>query len=298
MLEKILPEKFFKIIDEKVNFKAVNEIRLRVNKPVVLNLSGKLYFLCENGITGDLSKALFASKIMIEDVVFRASECSIYSVNEQIKKGFIITDNGVRIGIGGNLIEENGSIKTMSNFSSCCIRIPHIVKNCSLSAFSYIANENGVKNALVISPPGCGKTTFLRDFVYQLSLRNLPLNVLLLDERGELDCGINSNYSDKICFSSKKVGFENGIRALAPDIIVTDEVGQIEDVEAIKYAATSGVKILASTHADSIETFLKKPIFEEILKEKIFQRFVLLSSRNGPGTFEGVYDENFSRIYK
>ena len=121
---------------------------------------------------------------------------------------------------------------------------------------------------------------------------------MLLDERGELDCGINSNYSDKICFSSKKVGFENGIRALAPDIIVTDEVGQIEDVEAIKYAATSGVKILASTHADSIETFLKKPIFEEILKEKIFQRFVLLSSRNGPGTFEGVYDENFSRIYK
>ena len=298
MLEKILPEKFFKIIDGKVNFKAVNEIRLRVNKPVVLNLSGKLYFLCENGITGDLSKALFASKIMIEDVVFRASECSIYSVNEQIKKGFIITDNGVRIGIGGNLIEENGRIKTMSNFSSCCIRIPHIVKNCSLSAFPYIANENGIKNALVISPPGCGKTTFLRDFVYQLSLRNLPYNVLLLDERGELDCGINSNYSDKICFSSKKIGFENGIRSLAPDIIVTDEVGQIEDIEAIKYAATSGVKILASTHADSIETFLKKPIFEEILKEKIFQRFILLSSRNEPGTFEGVYDENFSRIYK
>ena len=298
MLEKILPEKFFKILDEKVNFKAVNEIRMRADKPVVLNISGKLYFLCESGVTGDLTRALFASKIMIEDIIFRASECSIYSVNEQIKKGYIVTDNGVRIGLGGNLIEEQGSIKTMTNFSSCCIRIPHIVKNCSLSAFPYISTESGIKNTLVISPPGCGKTTFLRDFVYQLSLRNLPYNVLLLDERGELDCGINSNYSDKICFASKKIGFENGIRSLAPDIIVTDEVGQVEDVEAIKYAATSGVKILASTHADSLESFSKKPIFEQFLKEKVFERFVLLSSRKGPGTFEGVYDENFSRIYR
>ncbi|MBE7075797.1 MAG: hypothetical protein E7375_01850 [Clostridiales bacterium] len=298
MLEKILPEKLYKILAEKINFKAVNEIRLRADKPIILNVNGKICFVNENGATTKLDNALYSSKIMIEDVIFRASECSIYSVNEQIKRGFIVTDEAVRIGIGGNLIEENGQIKTMTNFCSCNIRIPHIIKNCSLNAYPFLVKDDKVENTLIVSPPGAGKTTFLRDFVYQLSLRELKYNVLLLDERGELDSGINSLYTDKISFSSKKVGFENGIRSLAPDIIVTDELGQEEDVEAIRYANGCGVKILASTHCDNIETFAKKPLFQQILKEKVFKKFVFLSKRNGPGTFEGVYDENFSRVYR
>lgn len=297
MLEKILPDKFHKILSEKVNMKAVNEIRLRADKPVVVNVSGKMYFLSENGVTSNINNGLLASKIMIEDVIFRASECSIYSVNEQIKKGFIVTDEAVRIGIGGNLIEENGHIKTMTNFCSCNIRVPHVVKNCCLTAFPFMVSESGVENTLIISPPACGKTTFLRDFVSQLSERNLPYNVLLLDERGELECGIDSKFTDKISFSSKRTGFENGIRALSPDIIVTDEIGQEEDIEALRYASTCGVKVLASTHADNMETFMKKPLFQQIIKEKIFKRYVLLSKRNGPGTFEGIYDENFSRLF-
>lgn len=298
MLEKILPEKIYKTISQKINFKAVNEIRLRADKPVILNLGGEYFYLGENGTTNKQNEALYASKVMVEDVVFRASECSIYSVNEQIKRGFIITDDAVRIGLGGNLVEENGKIKTMTNFSSVNIRIPHLIKNCSLSAFSYIVKDKNIENTLVVSPVGAGKTTFLRAFVSQLSLRNIPLNVLLLDERGELDFLINSNYCDKISFSSKKTGFENGIRSLAPDLIVTDEIGQEEDVEAIRFAVGCGCKILASCHCDSLENFSKKPAFQEILKEKIFKRFVFLSKRNGPGTLEGVFDENLSRIFR
>lgn len=296
MLGKILPDKIWLIIKDKVNLKAVNEIRFRADKPILISMGGKSYFLSEKGISSSLSEALYSSKIVIEDIIFRASECSIYSVNEQIKRGYIITENGLRIGIGGNVVEENGQVKTMTNFNSINIRIPHIVKNCSLSAFSNIVHDGIIENTLIISPPGCGKTTFLRDFVMQLSERNLQFNVLLLDERGELDTNLSANFFDKIAFSSKKMGFENGIRALSPDLIVTDEVGQEEDVDAILYASTCGVKILASTHADSVETFLKKDLFQKLIKEKVFKRYVLLSKRNGPGTYEGIYNENFSRL--
>lgn len=298
MLSKILPEKIFKILDEKVNLKAVNELRFRADKPIVVCVSGKNYFLTENGVSSNLNNALYASKIAIEDIIFRASECSIYSVNEQIKRGFIVTDSGIRIGIGGNVVEENGQIKTMTNFSSCNMRFPHNVKNCSLCAYPFIVHDDKIENTLVISPPNAGKTTFLKDFVSQLSERKLSYNVLLLDERGELDNNIDSNFFDKIAFSTKKVGFENGIRSLSPDLIVTDEIGQEEDIDAIIYAITSGISVLATTHADSMETFLKKPLFQRVIKDKVFKRYVLLSKRNGPGTFEGVYNENFARVSK
>ena len=299
MLEKILPNDIYSILKNRVNINSINEIRLRSDKPILLQIGSKRTFLSYGGTTSNINDAIIASKTMIEDIIFRASECSIYSVNEQIKKGFIVTPGGMRLGLGGDLIEENAVIKTMSNFSSVNIRLPHEIKNCSLSAFDYLIGEETIYNSLIISPPGAGKTTFLRDFIRQLSDHNYAFNVLVLDERGELDLGTKNclgNFTDKISFAKKSVGFENGIRALSPHIIVTDELGQKEDIDAILYAVNCGVKILASVHSDSIESLSRKPLFDEIFKNKVFQRYVLLSMRNGPGTLEGIYNENFSRL--
>ena len=299
MLEKILPDEIYNVLAKRVNFKSINEIRIRADKPIVLLIGSQRTFLSHSGTTSNIKEAIFASKVMVEDIIFRASECSIYSVNEQIKKGFIVTKGGIRLGIGGDLIEENNTIKTMTNFSSVNIRLPHEIKNCSLSAFDYLIDENKVYNTLVMSPPGAGKTTFLRDFVRQLSERNYAYNVLVLDERGELDIGTLScigNFADKISFAKKSVGFENGIRSLSPNIIVTDELGQEEDIDAVNYAINCGVTVFASVHCDTIDNFLRKPNFEKIIKNKLFQRYVLLSMKNGPGTLEGIYNENFSRV--
>ena len=299
MLKKFLPNDLYNILMNKVNINYVNEIRLRAGKPIVVSIGNQRIFLGENGLTGKLKEALVCSKIMIEDIIFRASECSLYSVNEQIKKGFIVTSGGIRIGIGGDLITEKGSIKTMTNFNSINIRLPHEVKNCSLPILHMLIGEQKIYNTLVISPPGGGKTTLLRDFIWQLSQRNLAYNVLVLDERGEIDLGTKDclgNFADKISFSSKKVGFENGIRSLAPNLIVTDELGSGEDVEAVLYAVNSGVSILASAHSDSIESFCAKPQFETLIASHVFQRYVVLSTAKGPGTIEGIYNENFSRL--
>lgn len=299
MLKKILPNNIFDILKNKVNISYINEIRIRAGKPILLSIGGRRVFLGNNGTTSNIKDALYASKVMIEDIIFRASECSLYSVNEQIKRGFIVTEGGIRLGLGGDLIEEGEKIKTMTNFNSVNIRIPHEIKNCSLSTFEMLLGNNGVFNTLVVSPPGGGKTTYLRDFICQLSERNYAYNVLVLDERGELDIGKEGcigNFSDKISFAKKKVGFENGIRSLSPNLIVTDELGQEEDIQAVQYAVNCGVNILASVHCDSIENLVYKPFFEKLIKDKVFQRFVLLSLRNGPGTIEGVYNENFNRI--
>ncbi len=298
MLKGILKDDLNEIIANKINWKCVNEIRFRTGKPVLVSVGQNKFFLCETGATSNIKEAIFCSKTMIEDIIFRASEFSIYSVNEQIKRGFIMTKGGVRLGLGGSLIEEAGVIKTMSNFSSINIRIPHKITNCSLNAFGKIYTNNKVLSTLIISPPGCGKTTFLRDFVYQLSERNLAFNVLVIDERGELDMGEQNclgNFSDIISYSSKKIGFENGIRSLSPDIIVTDELAG-EDVNFVKNAVNSGISVLASVHSSSIDELLKKNDFTKILQEKVFQRYVVLSNRNGPGSFEGVYNESFSRL--
>jgi len=299
MLKGIISKDLEMVLNNFVGYKAVNEIRIRENKPIIISTGATKSYLSNEGLTKNLSKAIIATKTMVEDIIFRASECSIYSVNEQIKKGYIVTQKGIRIGIAGSVIEEKGVIKTITNFTSVNIRIPHEIKNCSLCCFNDIVKENYINNTLIISPPGAGKTTFLRDFVFQLSERNLSYNVLVLDERGELNIGEKGGlgkYCDIVSFAKKSIGFENGIRSLAPDIIVTDELNESDDVAAVIYAINCGVNVLASVHSDSIEAFQNKESFQKLIDMKVFNRYVVLSKREGPGTFEGVYDENFARV--
>jgi len=299
MLEKVLDEKIYKVITKKVNFSKINEIRLRETKPIIIFYEGQASFLNEDGLTNSSDRAIIATKYMIEDIIFKASEFSIYSVNEELKQGYIVLDGGERIGVCGTVVMENSKIKTITNFSSINIRIPHEIKNCSLSIFKHLYDEKGLKNVLIISPPGQGKTTLIRDFINQLSLRNISHNVLIIDERGEIAGKGNKLQIGKFCdvlsFSDKKNGFLQGIRAMNPHLIVTDELGDDNDFEAVRYASNCGVNILATIHADSIYQLKQKQNFNKI--SNIFERYVVLKKSTRPGIIEGVYNENFEKIF-
>ena len=303
MISEILPTELLKGL-QRLDINKIYEIRLRQNAPVVINYYGKNIVLKKD----DLTKENFiATREMIETTLKKATENSIYAYNYQIKQGFITARGGLRLGIAGeSVVSENFMPKTMKDICSINIRIPHEVKNCAQVAFKFIYSaETGLKNTLIISPPGAGKTTFLRDISRQISLiQSTIYNVLIVDERFELASVVNGEamldvgcFADIVSGASKEFAFENGIRSLRPDVIVTDELISREDSLACEKAIMSGVKVIASVHANSLAQFKEKENFQNLIKERCFERYIVLSNKNGPGTYQGIFDENFNCIY-
>ena len=194
-------------------------------------------------------------------------------------------------------------VVTIKDFQSVNIRIPHTIRNCSVPAYEFIVGDN-VKNTLILSAPGCGKTTFIRDLIFQLFKNNQPLNVLIADERNEI-CSSNNGeisqylggFCDVYTNCSKQFAFKNGIRSMNPDVIVTDEIDLGKDLNCLIDAMNCGVNVVATIHAKDINQLKQKRSFDDIINKKIFSRFVVLNNSEGPGTLSQIYDEKLNCIY-
>ena len=302
MFEEFLPDRLSRSLGY-LNKKGLKEIRIRVKMPIIVDY-GSNFFLGESGIVDQKEYALSCSFEEMQDIIFKACECSVYAYNEELKLLYITLKEGQRVGVCGEVVCENGIIKTIKNFSSISIRIAHQVPNCSLKALSYLFDENGVFNTLIVAPPGAGKTTFLRDFCYQISSKNIVKNLLILDERGEIapknDGEIIFNVghnTDVLTYSTKKFGLENGIRVFCPTCVAMDEIAKEDDALALMYAIGSGVKIIATAHAENISKLFDKPFLKNLLSQNVFERIVVLSNKNGTGTLEGIYDKSRKNIF-
>ena len=252
MLDQILSANVLYAL-QHIKSKELQELRFRVDKPIVVRVGGESYYLANNGLTRDRDDAMVVSMQELQEMVLKSADYSLYAINDQLIKGFVTLAGGVRIGICGEVVVEENQIKTIKNITSLNIRIPHEVRNCSLPLYNMLVKGGRIQNTLVISSPGCGKTTFIRDLAMQLGKREEFCNVLICDERCEItgmDQGrssmLESFNCDIIANCSKKYAFENGIRSMRPDVIVTDEINLEDDVDAIKNALTSGVKVVAT----------------------------------------------------
>lgn len=303
MLENILQKRLFCALSASFNLNFVYELRLRLDAPIVVNFGGKNYFLRDKN-NGEL---VYCSESDIDFVLAKSTENSIYACNGQIKQGFITCDGGIRIGLGGELvIGADGKPQTIKNISSLNIRVPHQNRNCAHTALTFMLN-GGLKNTLIIAPPGAGKTTFLRDIAYSLASvgANNILNVMVADERCEI-CAVSNRKSvlsigatcDVISGTTKEYAFNSGIRALKPDVIICDELATQSDAFAVKNAINSGVKVVATAHGVDESSILCRPELSFLLKEKLFERIVILSARNGAGTYEKILNENLSNLYR
>ena len=305
MLDMLLPHAIILCLNN-YDLRNLCEIRMRRNLPIIICLKGRNMPLTKDGKL--FGEKIYANNELFDFVLKKATENSLYAYNNQIKQGFITAIGGIRLGIAGESVNsDNFMPTTMKNINSINIRVPHEVKDCSNVAFKFIYNkDSGIKSTLIISPPGAGKTTLLRDVSRKISLvgESVIYNTLLVDERFEIASTVNGcplldvgEYTDVVSGASKKFAFSNGIRALRPDVIITDELMGKEDVDACKKAVLAGVRVIATLHGDGINILRNKKEFCDVLTNKIFDRYIVLSNRNGVGTYEGVFDENLNCIY-
>ena len=270
---------------KNLNSRFLYEIRLRADKPTLINYGGKYQFLGEYGITERMENAIRCTYSDIEDCVYRAGNYSVYAVEEQLKQGFLTAENGERLGISGEYVFEKGQPLAIRRFSSLCVRVPHEIVGCASEIYNRCMSDK-VRSVLIMSPPGLGKTTILRDLARILSEKTRK-NLMICDERGEISAGQVGYTCDVMKYASKTVAFDAGIRAMRPDIIITDELS-IQDSNAVERAIFAGVFVVASAHISAINLVHKA-------FQGIFDRYVLLE-KNEIGRICAIYDKNGKEV--
>lgn len=258
-----------------VNLNRLYELRIRADKPMRVNLDGIFCYLGENGVVERMQDAIFPTREEVSDTLFAASGFSVYSVAEQMKRGFVTGNAGERIGIAGTYVYENGKVLSVHDVTSLCVRIPHAVEGCAEEIYARCLTDC-MRSLILLSPPGDGKTTLLRDLTRLVCLHR-KLNVLVSDERGELSADWLGESADVICYADKLTAFTSGMRAMRPDLIVTDELLD-EDYPAVRRAVQGGIFVFASAHLTRAED----------VPEKLFSRYIVLDGLGHIGKICGA----------
>lgn len=277
-----LPQKILNAIS-RYNVNAITEIRLRVDKPIYIQIDGVYRKIPQN--VADFSG------FDAENLIAKLTKRSLYAYTDSINQGYLCGENGERIGLCGKCVYDDDKLLSVKDFNSFCIRIPHEVIGCA-EVLLKTCFTGGIKSVLVISPPGGGKTTFLRDAVRVIS-RNFNSNILVIDEKNELYANGKFNLgetSDVISSGRKSFGFNAGVVNMCPDVIVTDELSSDSDVKSAEKAVLSGICLLASAHASSISELKKKTIFKNLFDNGIFDYAVILSSQNELGEVKEIIE--------
>ena len=108
------------------------------------------------------------------------------------------------------------------------------------------------------------------------------------------------SFCDVLDGCKKADGVRMMIRSMAPQVIAVDEIGNYEDIRAIEMTLNSGCKLLATVHGSSIDEIRKKPLLERLIKEHVFERYIILQKETAGkiGKVREIYDERGTCLYQ
>lgn len=292
LLYELFPGRLIKecgVLEEKIN--KIQEIRLRINRPVTIFSEGMEYYISGDGqVTGKQKNGMRIGEKDMEDIVNHICHSSLYAYEEEIRRGYITIKGGHRVGISGQVVlSTNHEIRTIKNISFINIRIAHEVIGVGHDFLPYLYEKGRVHNTLIISPPGFGKTTLLRDIIRNISDGNSfakGKNCVVIDERSELAGSYNGipqldvgERTDVMDSCPKAIGMMMAIRSMAPQVMAVDELGTTEDIQALFSVIRSGCSILATMHGDSLSSLCNKNFLREVMDEKVFSRYIVIKNR-------------------
>ena len=261
------------------------EVRLRVGRPLSLVLPWGERWLEGKPVTGQ----------DLEQLVELASGASFHAVADQVRRGYLTVAGGHRIGLCGSAVLREGEMQGLRNLSSADLRIARQMTGAARGVLEQLCREGRLESALILAPPGLGKTTLLRDLIRRVSGGEgcQPLRVALADERGEvaalyrgvpqLEVGPRTDVMEGC---PKAQGLMLLLRAMNPQVLAVDEITAPEDVAALRTAVGCGVTLLATAHGRDREDLERRELYHPLLREGMFQRLVRILRRGDGRQYE------------
>ena len=285
-------------------YKDLAEIRIRAGQPVIIHRLTEEYVLMQNG-EEKLAEGNYVEGVLcpdaadVDNMFTYLCQYSPYAYGEALKQGFLTVSGGHRVGVAGQVIRTSDGVAGIRNVRFLNIRISHEMVGVA-SPFAdglYEEGKDKIHNCLVIAPPGCGKTTMLRDVVRLISdgfSGRRGCQVSVVDERSEIagcfqgqpqnDVGMRTDVLDAC---PKAFGMEMMLRSMAPEVIAVDEIALAEDVETLLLLLNCGVRVLATIHGESVEEVRGKPELAPLFEAEYFKRFLVINARKEGKLYDG-----------
>ena len=267
------------------------EIRLRAGRPLYVTIAHQ-----NKQIFDAAGAAVTVTQKDLEETLMRITDSSLHTYLPQLMQGFFTTKHGHRIGVCGEAVYQNGTISTIRNIGSINLRI---AKECKGIGESLLADRTRGESVLVVSPPGGGKTTLLRDLA---RLNSRKYRVAVVDERYELAACTDGKprfdigQCDVMSGGSKKESIEMLLRCMNPDIIVLDEITRDRDCDAVLEAQGCGCDFFVSAHGSDANDLLKRPIYRKLIRSGIFHHIITIEGAGDKRIYRQERGETYAKI--
>lgn len=313
-LKEIFPNKIKNELKGTEWMLGLEEVRVRIGQPLEFTYENEIRYWDEmqgRMVASEQQKwensHLFrVNQMEMQEMLNYICRYSLYAYQQEIRQGYLTIEGGHRVGLAGQTVMKEGRVSGISTITFLNVRVAHEKKGCAAAILPHMRNKQSIYNTLLLSAPGVGKTTYLRDCIRILSKGETEydgLKVGVVDERSEIAAchlGIPQNdlgpRTDVLDGCGKEAGMQMLLRSMSPQVIAVDELGTEQDFLAVEQAIYSGSRVIGTIHAGEVRELWEKPFLRNWISKKMFKRFVLLKKEESGKRTVQIYDESLVRI--